>query len=181
MSVFTDIWNFVKHGPGGVFGSTPFTFQPPTAQTTINPLVTAGAQATGGGGVITAISGAINSTTDFLKLIAWLFDPHHILRAVEFVAGIVLTSWGLYILTRGMGGGRSGASSHPVIRRAISVTPAGRAVRISQGRRMGRHEGQREAARMEERQKVTRPQREASARERQEINRNARESARTGN
>jgi hypothetical protein len=178
MSVFDDIWNFVKHGPGGVFGSTPFTFQPPTPQTTINPLVTAGADATGASGVISGLGAAVNSTTDFFKLIVWLFYPHNILRAVEFVTGLALVGWGISILGKGLGSGRRGASSHPVIRRAISVTPAGRAIRVSQGRRMGRHEGQREAARMEARQSETLSQRQASANERVQINRNARQAPR---
>jgi hypothetical protein len=178
MSVFDDIWNFVKHGPGGIFGSKPFTFQAPTPATTINPLVTDSVDAVGGGAVIKTLGDAVTGTTDFFKMIVWLFYPHNILRAVEFVMGLFLAGWGLSILSRGLGGGRRGASSHPVIRSALSVTPAGRAVRISQGRRMGRREGQREAARMEARQTVTRPQREASALERQQINRNARQASR---
>lgn len=175
MSLLNDIWNFVKHGPGGIFGSKPFTLQAPTPQTTVNPVVTYEAQQ--GAEPFKAIADAVNSTNDFLKLIAWLFYPHNILRAVEFVVGILLGGWGIYILSaRSARGG--GASSHPVLRRAISVTPAGRAMRVSQGRRMGRHEGQREAARMEARQEVTRPQREASAIEREQIGRSARQAAR---
>lgn len=117
------------------------------------------------------------AVTDFLGYIAWILHPQTLLRTVEFIVGILLSGWGIYILTaRSARGG--GASSHPILRRAISVTPAGRAARVAQGRRMGRHEGQREAARMEARQRETRSQRESSAVEREQINRRARETAR---
>jgi hypothetical protein len=119
----------------------------------------------------------ISSPLDFLKWIAWMFHPLNWLRMAEFLIGTLLAGWGIYILTaRSARGG--GASSHPVIRSVLSATPAGRAARVARGRRMGRHEGQREAARMEARQRETRPQREASAVEREQINRNARQSVR---
>lgn len=49
-----------------------------------------------GGGVFSAIGDSINSTADFLKLIAWLFHPRNILRGVEFMVGLVLMIFGLH-------------------------------------------------------------------------------------
>lgn len=54
-----------------------------------------------GGGVFTTIGDSINSTADFLKLIAWLFHPRNILRGVEFMVGFLLMIFGLHAaLTR---------------------------------------------------------------------------------
>lgn len=123
---------------------------------------------------VSDIGTAITDVGDFLSYIAWLFYPLNLLRAAEFVTGLFLFYLGIkpYI-----GGGRLGGSgSTRVIRATLSATPVGRTQREISGRRMGRREGQREAARMEARQEVTRPQREASARERVRINREARRS-----
>lgn len=127
--------------------------------------------------VVSDAGSAISSVGDFLSYIAWIFHPLNVLRVVEFIAGFNLFIVGVYVLVRSRGG-RSGATSSPIVRRAIQASPAGRVVRVRQGRRMGRYEGQREAARMEARQAETRSQRESSAIERQEINRNARQSVR---
>lgn len=146
----------------------------------------AGEAAAGGAGGGAAAAGAASNVfkvakfaaiTDFLGYIAWMFHPQTLLRAVEFLIGILLAGWGIYILTSSSA--RRGGASSSIVHRAIGATPAGRAIRVSQGRRMGRREGQREAARMEARQKETRSQRERSAVERQQINRRARESARS--
>lgn len=115
----------------------------------------------------------IGSVGDFLSFIAWLFHPLNWLRMVEMVWGTILMGIGLYMLTRRGGSGSVGATA----RRIVSITPAGREIRMVQGRRMGRHEGQREAARMEARQRETLSQRRESARERVQINRDARRSA----
>jgi hypothetical protein len=152
----------------------------------------AGAGAAGAGEAATAGAGAgaagvgvasnvfkvakFAAVTDFLGYIAWMVNPHTLLRAVEFTAGTLLGGWGIYILTSRSA--RGGGASSSVVTRALGVTPAGRVMRVRQGRRMGRREGQREAARMEARQAETRSQRQASAIERREINRNAREATR---
>lgn len=143
----------------------------------------AGGAGAGGGAAAGAASNIFKvakfaAVADFLAYIAWIFHPQTLLRVVEFIVGILLGGWGIYILTaRSARGG--GASSH-VVTRALGATPAGRVMRVRQGRRMGRREGQREAARMEARQAETRSQREASAVEREQINRRARETARNG-
>lgn len=121
---------------------------------------------------VSSIGGAIGSISDFLSYIAWIFYPAHILRAVEFVAGIIIGGFGLSILFRGRGGGG-------LTGRAISATPVGRVIRVRRGTRMGRYEGQREAARMEARQRETRSVREGSAYERERISRDARRRARS--
>lgn len=126
------------------------------------------------GGSIFGIN--FSSITDFFNFIGWLFDPHTMLRAVEFVAGLVLVGWGLHLVTQGRSVG--GGSTSRIVRRAIQATPVGREMRVIQGRRMGRYEGQREAARMEARQRETRSVRESSANERAQISRSARERAR---
>jgi hypothetical protein len=113
------------------------------------------------------------AVADFLAYIAWIFHPQTLLRVVEFIMGVLIGGWGIYILTARSARSGSGSSSH-LVTRALGATPAGRVARVAQGRRMGRREGQREAARMESRQKETRSQREASAVEREQINRNAR-------
>jgi hypothetical protein len=134
----------------------------------------AGASAGGsalGGNVLRAAKFA--AVADFLSYIAWVLHPQTLLRAVEFLLGVFLGAWGIYLLTsRGGGRGPVGATA----RRIVSLTPAGRTIRMAQGRRMGRREGQREAARMEARQRETLSQRESSARERVRINREARNS-----
>lgn len=144
----------------------------------------AGEAAAGGAGAGGAAAGAASNVfkvakfaavADFLAYIAWMFHPQTLLRVVEFIMGVLIGGWGIYILTaRSARGG--GASSH-IVTRALGATPAGRVMRVRQGRRMGRREGQREAARMEARQQETRSQREASAVERERINRSARETA----
>lgn len=122
---------------------------------------------------LTRVGNAISSVGDFLSFISWLFHPLNWLRLAEFIWGTFIGAIGLYMLAR-----RGGGASSRIVRRAISATPAGRAARVAQGRRMGRYEGQREAARMEARQTETRQQRESSAVERERINRRARQTAR---
>lgn len=146
----------------------------------------AAGEATGTGAAASAGAGAGAATTatnvfkaakfasvaEFLSYMAWILNPHTLLRAVEFLFGVFIGAWGIYLLTTSRGGGAMGATA----RRIVHLTPAGRVIRTSQGRRMGRREGQREAARMEARQAETLSQREASARERVRINRDARNS-----
>jgi hypothetical protein len=86
--------------------------------------------------------------------------------------GMFLGAWGVYLLTS------RGSAAGATARRIVSLTPAGRTIRVAQGARMGRHEGQREAARMQARQRDTRGARESSALERERINRSARQTAR---
>lgn len=125
--------------------------------------------------IVSSTGSVISSIGDFFSYIAWIFHPLNILRVVEFITGANLFLVGIYLLTRRGGGS---ATSSPIVRRAIQASPAGRIIRVRQGARMGRYEGQREAARMEARQAETRTQREASAVEREQINRNARQTAR---
>jgi hypothetical protein len=125
--------------------------------------------------VINDAGKGISSIGDFFSYIAWIFHPLNILRSIEFVWGTAIMAFGIWLLTRGGGRGRGASSS--IVSRTLSATPAGRIARTRQGTRMGRYEGQRESARMEARQRETRSQREASAAEREQINRNARKAA----
>lgn len=132
--------------------------------------------------VFTAPGQLISSVVDFLKWIAWLFNPINWLRMVEFVTGLILLLVGFWAL---LSGSRSptlastGAGIGRVTRELTAASPAGRYARERRGRKMGAREGQREAARMEARRKATRTEREASARERAGRERRAREHART--
>jgi hypothetical protein len=55
-------------------------------------------------GIIRDTSNAIHGTTDFLKYIAWIFHPHNILRAVEFLAGLGLMAVGLSTILKEVNG-----------------------------------------------------------------------------
>lgn len=119
---------------------------------------------------LSGISDLIQSVQDFLSYIAWLFHPLNFLRAAEFLLGIIVAGYGVWLLTSRSGRG---------LGRAVTAVPVvGRTIRVAQGTRMGRHEGQREAARMRARQRETLGQRQESARERERINLDARQSVR---
>lgn len=129
-----------------------------------------GSEAVAVGPQLSGISDLIQSVQDFLSYIAWLFHPLNFLRAAEFLLGIIVSGYGVWLLTSRSGRG---------LGRAVTAMPVvGRTIRVAQGSRMGRHEGQREAARMRSRQSETRGQREASAVERERINLDARQTAR---
>lgn len=53
--------------------------------------------------IFNSLTAGIGSTLDFLKLIAWLFHPRNILRAVEFLSGIVLVIFGLWAAVQARG------------------------------------------------------------------------------
>lgn len=112
-----------------------------------------------------------SAITDFLNYAAWILHPLNWLRMVEFMVGLILGGIGIGLLARRGGGGG-------ITRRVVSLTPAGRTIRRIEGTRMGRHEGQREAARMRARQEETREVRRESAIERERINLDARRTAR---
>lgn len=113
---------------------------------------TGASAATGAAGATTASNifsaAKFASVAEFLTYVAWILNPHTLLRAVEFVVGLFIGGWGIYLLTSNVSGSQRGATA----RRIIQLSPAGRTVRMAQGRRMGRREGQREAARIESRQ-----------------------------
>lgn len=54
-------------------------------------------------GIPQTISDSINSATDFLKLVGWIFHPRNILRAAEFLTGIVLMVFGLWAAIQSRG------------------------------------------------------------------------------
>lgn len=55
------------------------------------------------GGLFSSVSDAINSTSDFLKFIGWIFHPRNILRAVEFLVGIALMIFGFHAAMQARG------------------------------------------------------------------------------
>lgn len=66
----------------------------------------AGAEAAGGGaagGTFSRFASAITSPLDFLMLIAWLFNPRLILRALEFLVGIALMLFGFHAAMQARG------------------------------------------------------------------------------
>lgn len=150
---------------GAPGGSGPKPFSSPNTQTPTYPGATYAQGPLG-------ISSLITSVEDFLSYIAWLFHPLNFLRAAEFLLGIIVGGYGIWLLTSRSGRG---------LGRAVTAVPVvGRTIRVAQGTRMGRHEGQREAARMRARQRETLGQRRESAYERERINLDARQSARSG-
>lgn len=56
-----------------------------------------GSPAAVAGSFFGTIGDALSSTLDFLKLIAWLFHPRNILRAVEFIVGLMAIVMGIKI------------------------------------------------------------------------------------
>lgn len=59
-------------------------------------------------GIPVTVANSINSVTDFLKLISWLFHPRNILRAVEFLVGVLLMVFGLHAAFQARGERREG-------------------------------------------------------------------------
>lgn len=54
-------------------------------------------------GLFRSIAGAINSTADFLKFIAWIFHPRNLLRDVEFLVGITMMAFGIHAAMQARG------------------------------------------------------------------------------
>lgn len=63
----------------------------------------AGAAGVAAGGLFAASSGGITSVLDFLKFIAWIFHPQNILRAVEFIVGVILMIFGFHTALQARG------------------------------------------------------------------------------
>ena len=91
---------------------------------------------------------AVKSTADFFKWIAWIFHPLNILRIVEFQVGFPLIIMGIAIMAKVWTGG-SGEEPMHLLSKAASVTPAGRAVRVAKGARIGKGLAKSEARRQQ--------------------------------
>lgn len=91
-------------------------------------------------------SKAVSGTTDFLKWIAWIFHPLNILRIVEFQVGFPLIVMGIAIMAK-VWGGSTGEAPMKLLGDAVSMTPAGRAVRVAKGARVGKGLAKSEARR----------------------------------
>ena len=111
-------------------------------------------------GIPGTIASGISSVVDFLKLIGWIFHPRNLLRAVEFLAGIVLMLFGVWAAIQAYGEKREGFNSGEsalsrsglgrVARELASATPEGRAARMRAPhvtRRRARQKGLEAAAR----------------------------------
>ena len=79
-----------------------------------------------GGNPLSDISSSINSTTDFLKFISWIFHPVNILRAVEFLVGIAIMGFGLQAAFQARG---EAAEGYQTSEEAISRSGVGRVAR----------------------------------------------------
>ena len=188
MSILSDLNPFNPNSPLSLFPGPPTTpkqqQQGPTLSPGSNNLAFTQQQQQAGEQVVKAapfgIGSAITSTNDFLNFISWIFHPLSWLRMAEFLVGLLFFFAGLRPYLRSSGSPTL-ASTGAGLNRIISATPAGRAMRIQQGRRMGTREGQREASRMQARREVTRSEREASARERHEREVRTRRAARSQN
>jgi len=88
---------------------------------------------------------AVKDANDFLKWVSWIFHPKNVLRAVEFVTGFTIMGVGLHTLMAVYKDApQTGAAprAKQAVRRGagelISMTPAGRAVRVSRAKRFGK-------------------------------------------
>src|SRR5215469_15705073 len=102
-----------------------------------------------GGLGLAGVAGGIGSSLDFLKWIAWIFHPNNILRAVEFLTGLVLMFYGMQQL---LGGMRRSAATHrsgvtSMVRSLFNKTPMGRARQVTRARKRGRRAGELQAER----------------------------------
>lgn len=109
---------------------------------------TSAATGAAAGGAKGLVSAAITSPLDFLMFIAWIFHPRTLLRAVEFLSGIALMAFGLWVQIRGGSGtpsvfGRAGGA-------ILEGTAAGRATGGAFRGRRSRSEG-RQSARQDRR------------------------------
>lgn len=77
------------------------------------------ADASVGGGLAQSIADAITSPLDFLKMVAWLFHPLNILRAVECLWGGVLMIVGVWISLRATRTGRQVTNPIRRLRRTL--------------------------------------------------------------
>lgn len=88
------------------------------------------------GGAFSKAAGAINSPLDFLLLVAWLFNPRMILRAVEFLVGLALMIFGFHAALQSRGERMEGfsTSESPLTRSGLGrvATELGRASRSGQ-------------------------------------------------
>jgi hypothetical protein len=93
--------------------------------------ISAGTAATiGAGGLFAASVGPIQSVTDFLQFIAWIFNPLNILRAVEGVIAVILLIGGGILVFKSSGGAQSaGGAVSGALRDVPVVGTAARAVR----------------------------------------------------
>lgn len=129
-------------------------------------------------GVIKDAIGAVGSVLDFLKWIAWLFHPVNILRAVEFVTGIIIMSAGLHSMVQSYITPPSADQVRSVGRGAnqlLNKTPIGTARAKRQARRSGR-----ETVRAQRRSRELQEQRQMGARHesRKNINKGSRKLSR---
>ena len=73
------------------------------------------------GGAFSKLASAITSPLDFLMLIAWLFNPRMILRAVEFLIGVALMIFGMHAAFQARGESLEGfsTSESPITRSGL--------------------------------------------------------------
>lgn len=109
--------------------TAPFTWALGQAESTVNSI----------GNTFTGAADAISDVGDFLKFIAWIFNPVNILRAVEFLSGLGLMALGFHavIQTSRGSGGPSAAS------RIVNASPIGRAREAARAQQSGRSEARR--------------------------------------
>lgn len=91
------------------------------------------------------VSGSVNSVVDFLKLLAWIINPVNILRAVEFLVGLALMTFGFQAMLQAYGERKEGfsTSENPISRSGlgrisrelVSATPQARAAKATYAKR----------------------------------------------
>lgn len=100
-------------------------------------------------GILEGAADSVNSVTDFLKWIAWIFHPLNILRTVEFLVGFQLILVGIWVMVQHWRGADAQAPMR-LLGEAASMTPPGRTLRVARGKRLGKS-----LARSETRRKQT--------------------------
>lgn len=89
-----------------------------------------------GAGLFGGIGDAISAPLDFLKMVAWIFYPRNILRAVEFLTGIAIMIFGFHAAIQARGESMEGfsTSESPLTRSGLGrvATELGRASRSGQ-------------------------------------------------
>jgi len=90
-----------------------------------------GAAGTGAGGIagralaLGGLASLITSPLDFLKMIAWFFHPHNILRIVEGTIGLLFIWTGIWLMSKNLRNVSGGIG-----RSIAGVTPLGRGTRV---------------------------------------------------
>lgn len=115
----------VSPGPGGKG-----TQVGPGGAAAVNPVSPAS-----GSGLFGSVAAAVTDVTSFLQLVAWLFHPRNILRAVEFLVGMVLIGFGFWAAMQARGESREGFTTGEAALSRSGLGRVSRALAMEAGER----------------------------------------------